>query len=283
MKKRPGSPYYFATFRDAEDRRKELSTGAKSKHAAVDAALLIIKDVFAPPAQRPESVSWEDAIARLKEHAQADNLRPGSIMQYVYAVNALRKVFPEVHGPAEVTPAMAEQFKVKRMAAKKKPRTVAGNIDNLSIVFDLWFRKVLKIIDANPFADVEPPKYDKPRPRVIAADEKKSFFDWLRKQWDWELPILFLETEADIGCRITELASLKTEDLKDGRIRFPADKTKGRKERTCLVSPTLFKQLQVVAGPVYVFEAFCEGLRQAHLKKGNPTTRRSSGTSPHDA
>jgi integrase len=269
LKKRPDSPYYFVCFRDAEGRRRELTTGEKAKHAAGDAALPIIKDAYTDRKTR-EPVSWDDALKRMKEHMEADNLRPGSIQQYELAVAVLRKVYPESDGPADVTPAMAEGFKVKRMAAKLSPRTVEGNIGNLSIVFGHWFRDTLKIIDDDPFASVEPPKYDKARPRLIEAEEEKAFLDWLRAKWDFPVPVLFLKTKAAIGCRIGELARARSEGLKDGRIRFTSETTKGRKERACRLPPALYTELEALAGPEYVFEAFSEGLREIHLKKGDP-------------
>ena len=168
---------------------------------------------------------------------------------------------------------MAQAFVVKRMKTKRgekplSPRTVEGNLGNLSIVFGHWFRDTLKIIKTDPFADVEPPKYDKKPPRIISAEESKAFFDWLKATWDWRLPLLFLEVKAAIGCRIGELAHSVTAGLKDGRIRFVSETTKGRKERACRLPPALFAELQAAAGPTYVFERFAEGLRDVHRRRG---------------
>ena len=40
----------------------------------------------------------------LLEHMTADKLRPGTIQQYELAISTLRKVFPDTHGPADITP-----------------------------------------------------------------------------------------------------------------------------------------------------------------------------------
>ena len=53
------------------------------------------------------------------EHMTAEKLRAGTIQQYELAIGALRKVFPDTHGPADITPAMAERFKVKRSKQKR--------------------------------------------------------------------------------------------------------------------------------------------------------------------
>ena len=272
LKKRPDSPFYFVCFRDAQGRRRELITGERAKHAAEDAAPQFVRDDYAVTCERKP---WDEALKLMRQHMEAKNLRPGSIQQYELVVSVLRKVFPDSQGPVDITPAMAQTFVVKRMEAKPgetklSPRTVEGNIGNLSIVFGHWFRDTLKIVPSDPFADVEPPKNDKKPPRIITAEESKAFFDWLRTKWDWRLPLLFLEVKAAIGCRIGELTSAVTAGLRDGRIRFVSETTKGRKERACRLPAGLFAELESVAGPTYVFERFSEDLRQTHLKKGCP-------------
>ena len=210
-------------------------------------------------------------------HMRAQNLRAGTIQQYQLAVNALRKVFPKIIGPADITPAMAERFKLERMEAKThtaknrrkvKPVTVGGNLNNLSIVYGHWFRDILKIVDGNPFANVQPPKYDKAPPRIVAAEEQQGFFDWLQSRWGWRLPLLFLEVKAAIGCRISELAHATTEGLKDGRITFASETTKGRRQRACRLPASLYAELRKTAGSQYVFERFSEELRAIHRKRG---------------
>ncbi len=254
-------------------RWRELTTGEKAKHAAVDAAKPIVLDAMTP---HGATVVWADAMTLLKEHAQAKNLRPATIQQYELVVNTLKKLFPDTRGPADVTPAIAQTFAVKRMKTKqdekpRSPRTVAGNIDNLSIVFGCWFRDTLKIIKSNPFDSVKPPKVEKKPPRVIAAEEQKALTDWLAARWaDWRLPLLFLEVKAAIGCRIAELASAATAGLKDGRIMFASETTKGRKQRACRLPAALFTELQAMAGPSFVFQRFADELRAIHLRRGRP-------------
>ena len=78
-----------------------MTTSEKAKHAAADAALPIIRDVYTP---RLAGMAWEDALALMKEHMKAKNLRPGSIAQYELAVSVLRKVFPDAPGRLELRP-----------------------------------------------------------------------------------------------------------------------------------------------------------------------------------
>jgi len=268
LKKRPNSPNYFVTFRDLDNCRKELTTAERNKRRAQEVAITIIKAECIRTADN-HHLPWDDAAALMLRHMKAGNLRSGSIQQYDLAVSALRKVFPDSHGPSDITPAMAEQFKVERIEAGLAARTVTGNVKNLSIIYGHWLRDTLRIIDIDPFDDVVPPKEDKQRPRVIEPEEKEDFFGWLETHWGWRLPLLFLEVKAAIGCRIAELASLRTEHLRDGRVRFISETTKGRKERSCLLPPALHDELRAVAGPTYVFERFAEQLRSIHKGRGN--------------
>ena len=272
LNQRDGRPAYFVYFRSPDGRRSEASTKETNRRRAQDAAIAIIRDAYAPPPApppTPDSTEWDDSLKLALRHMRANNLRPTTIQQYELAVKTLRKVVPDSRGPDDITPALAEHFKLVRLEKGKKPRTVENDINNLSIVYGHWFRDTLKIIDSNPFADVEPPRYDKTPPRYIAQDEEQALFKWLTDRWGWRLPVLFLEIKGAIGCRIGELSSAQSMNLREGRLYFPADATKGREERACLLPPALFDELRVSAGPTYVFERFSEELRAVHRRKGN--------------
>jgi integrase len=268
LKKRADSPFYFVCFRDSSNQRRELTTGARAKHKAIELAPGVVRDNFTVEAVK-EALSWDDAVLQMVQHMTAQNLRPATIDQYRYAISNLRKAFPKSAGPADITPAMAERFKLIRMGGGKvTPRTVEGNLGNLAIIYGRWFQGVLRIVEGNPFADVDAPKHDKPAPRLVVPEELAAFVAWLDKRWHWRLPLLFLETKASIGCRISELASATIDGLADGRICFEAQTAKGRKQRTCLLPPLLFDELKAGAGPRYVFERFAEELRAIHRGRG---------------
>lgn len=272
LNKRDDRPAYFVYFRLPDGRRAETSTKETGRRKAQDAAIAIIRDAYAPtpaPQPEPDSTEWDDALKLALRHMRANNLRTTTIQQYELAIKTLRKVIPDSKGPDDITPALAEHFKLVRLEKGRKPRTVENDINNLSIVYGHWFRDTLKIIDSNPFADVESPRYDKAPARYIAEDEEQALFKWLTERWQWRLPLLFLEIKAAIGCRIGELSSALSLNLREGRLYFPADATKGREERACLLPPALFDELRAIAGPTYVFERFSEELREVHRRKGN--------------
>lgn len=267
LQRRERDPFYLVCFRGPDRKRKELSTKAANlKRAKIVAAAKICRAYGA--SDRP-FVKWDEAIEKLKAATAAKNIRPSTVEQYEVAIRNLKKVFPDSEGPADITPANAQHFLEARQAAGKSPRTLAGNITNLSIVFGRWFRDTCKIVDVDPFAKIDRTKQDKPKPRIISDDERQAFVAWLLKRWDnWRLPLLFLEIKAAIGCRIGELASLKTENIKDGRLVFVAETTKGRKERAPKLPAALFTELKAQAGPTYAFERFADELRAIHDGRG---------------
>lgn len=264
LQRRERDPYYLVCFRGPDRKRKEQTTKAANLKRAQLAAVAKIRLAYGA-SERP-FVEWDGtdgAIEKLNNACKEANLRPGTVDQYRIAIRNLRKVFPESKGPADVTAEHAAAFVATRTKAGKSPRTIAGNVTNLSIVFGRWFRDTCKIIDADPFAEIEPPKLDKPAVRIIATDEDKAFREWLAKRWPgWRLPLLFLDVKAAIGCRIGELAGLPTAGLQDGRLVFQAADTKGRKLRAPMLSPKLFAELKAQAGPTYAFERFADELKE---------------------
>ena len=274
LKMRGRDPYYLASFRGPDGQRKERSTREANKKRAIDAAVVLVKEAYSPQVEAPANPSWDEAIGAMARQMGADNLRPKTIEQYVIVLRTLRRCFPEAHGPGEITAAMATRFKAMRLKEGRwgRPvsiRTLRGNLDNLNIVYNKWLIGECRLLAENPFAEVGVPKADRPSPRLLLPQEVQDFFDWMSGRWDgWRLPILFLETKRLVGCRITELASAATADLREGRLVLPADVTKGRKERGMRLPGPLFEELRSAAGPRFVWEAFPEQLRRAYLDRG---------------
>ncbi|WP_435017984.1 site-specific integrase [Tundrisphaera sp. TA3] len=267
LKQRERDPCYLVTFRGPDGKPKERSTQERNKKRAAESAIAVIRSAYEPKAT-PSDISWEEAIARMVEHMQGHNLRPQTIKSYRASIKILRDVYPNLHGPAGMTPTMAERFKVTRLKSRR-PNTVKGDLNELSIVYGRWWVEICKILASNPFADVEPPKVDKPEPIVLTIDEQREFLSWLSDRWGgWRLPSLFLEVKVAVGCRIYELASLPRSALQDGRLVFEALTAKGRKTRRSKPPKILFDELSAVAGPTFVFESFSERLRSIHRGRG---------------
>jgi integrase len=165
---------------------------------------------------------------------------------------------------------MAEEYKVKRLNAGLSVYTVKENLNTLNVFYNRWFIKTCKILRKNSFDGVEPSKVDNRPPRLVFPGEQEAFLKWLFERWDkWRLPILFLEVKALVGCRISELAAAKTNGLKDCRIRFESETTKGRKERSVKLPNETFTELCRIAGQKYVFEKFSADRHRIHKKRGH--------------
>ena len=246
LKKRDNSDCYFVCFRDVNNRRRELTTGERAKHKAIESALLVIRDNYTVISSR---INWDDSIKLMLRTSASGEITFGHNTTIRISFSALRKTFPKTFGPADITPAMAERFKVKR--SHLAPKTVEGNIKNCLIAYN-WFVKRCKILKGNPFEDVTPPKYDKTPPRIVKNDEIKKLKDWLNKKWG-RLPVLFLEVMATIGCRIGELSQATTNSLHDGRLYFLSETTKGRRQRVCKLPEAMYQEVRGIAGPVYIF------------------------------
>jgi site-specific recombinase XerD len=267
VKKRDRDPFYLVAFRGSQGRRLERSTKEENQRRAIDAASVIIKDEYSPRRLNTK-ISWEDALKLLEQHMRAGNLRQASIDHYKVNVGNLMRAFPKAKGPGEITADMAEQFKGLRLKTNAVD-TVRGNMVSMKVIYRKWWIKTCKVLDVNPFAEVEKPKTDRRPPRIVASDERHVLLEWLSSNWSgWRLPILFLEVKWLVGCRITELASAPTEGLQGGRIRFVAETTKGRRQRTAKLPQAIFEELKRVAGKTYVFERYSEQLRAVHIKRG---------------
>jgi hypothetical protein len=262
LKKRGRDPNYLVCFRGPDRKRKERSTKEPNMRRAEISAQAIIRRVYSQPSDT--APSWDDAKKILREHFRAANLRDGSIAAYLSALNLLREVYPETYGPADITPIMAEGFKVARSRVVS-PRTLRSNLQHLSVVFGHWLKR---IIASDPFASVDVPREDEKDPVLVEREKFDAFIRWLIARWEWRLPILFLEVQRAIGCRISELASATPAQLRDGRIYFTSETTKGRRDRACKISPIMFKELLSICGENYVFERFADELRAIHVECG---------------
>ncbi len=200
---------------------------------------------------------------------RAHNLRPRTIDEYVRAITTLRRLFPDLEGPSAVTADTAKEFKIKRMGEGLAPRTVQGNLDNLSIVWSRWFIAECSLVSSNPWGGVERPRADRPDPRYLRPDEEEAFLKWLESRWpSWKLPVLFFRVKGLLGCRITELCALPTANLKDdNRLLFEAPSTKGRRTRWAVLPAEVHQELRDYAGPVFVWERYSADLRAIHRAK----------------
>jgi integrase len=268
LKRRDRDPYWLVRFRGPGRKALERSTKEQNKNRAADAACVIIREVYEPAPEDTPSVTWQQAKDALRRHLEASGLRAATVKRYLSNLNVLAEMFPETRGPSDIRRGHGADFKLRR-SAQVDPETLHSNINQLRFTWRKWLGKECKLVTANPWAEVELPKLDKKKPRVVTDAQKRAFVGWLQDNFPgWRLPCLFIETKAYLGCRISELAALVPAQLQAGRVCFVSDVSKGRKSRECKVPPELFEELRAGAGPQYVFERFSEELRALYHARG---------------
>jgi integrase len=268
---------YCVFFRTPDGRRVRRDTNQTRVAAAVEAARSIIEEEYTPRAAKSEDVTWDDAIERLKARLATSGNRASTLGYYLKLIRSLRAKYGKLDGPGEVTAGLAAEWRDKIMSTpgkrKKLPSAhyVAGMVNGLSALWQKWFVDDLKIVEANPWQEVEAPKADK-LPVKFATDEMiEHFYGWVGERFgDWEFPRLFLSTKAYAGCRLMDLCSLKAGQVRNWRLVFPADVTKGRKERAVPLPAELFKALEAFKGETWLWENYLPGLREAIKAKGWP-------------
>ncbi len=287
LKRRKGENTYFAYFRDTHGRRLERDTNETGLIRAREAARAMINEAYAPETVT-EVVDWDEAVKRLKEKAAADGIRAATITYYEKLVRLIRNNGTATTGPADVTPKIAEAWKKKfsttdtRRKKLPSPHTVVSLVCGFKSLWQSWFIDELGICAENPWSDVTPPKTDKPEVRVIDDETLTDFLRWIDTRYSaWELPRLFLETKAVTGCRLMDLCCVESSQLRDGRLQFRADHTKGRKERLVPLPAQLFARLEAIKGPIYLWESYAAGLVDAVKRMGCPTHRIKRDFRPH--
>jgi len=217
-----------------------------------------------PKPAEPVKATWDECKEALKRAMEADNLRPSYIHDSVWMVDVLRRMFPEVKTPADVTPAIANEYKRRRAEAKVSPWSIKGDLATLKAVFGKWLGRECGLLTSNPFANVKPPKCDDPDVRIVTAEESASLFKWFGERWNnWRLPLVYLEVAALLGWRATETASLREDDLlADGFVRVAPERCKTRRYKYGWLPAYLYADLKACAAGGWAFGRFSDELRR---------------------
>lgn len=271
-------PTYAAYFRTPDGRAVRRDTNQTRMAQALDAARIIIEKEYAPAPERPDRVSWDDAIERLKARLATSGNRASTAEYYLKLLRAVRRVHSGTQSPLDISPGLAAAWRDKMMRTKGRRKKlpsahyIAGMIAGLSALWEKWLIDDLKICQGNPWQDVEPPKADKIAVKYATDEMMAAFYEWIAARFgEWPFPKLFLSTKAYTGCRLMDLCSLKSEQLKGGDLVFPADLTKGRKERAVPLPADLFASLDAFKGETWLWENYVPGLKAAIKAKGWPT------------
>jgi integrase len=277
---KPDSPIYFVRFKGKDGRYARLSTGQGKKPGAIDEAHRLMLEHYDQIPPVSATVTWAVAKEKLKEALAADNKRPKTVRGYLEGLNRLIEMFPLAKGPADITDRMAEDFKAKyakgtftRKPAKKgetvpvysrTTKSLDSRLRTLKAIFG-WF-KYLRLIEANPFANVAQPEMDRHEVKYVRQEDLSEFLAWLEGRYSgWRMPHLFFTVKALTGCRLEDVCGLRSDQLQEGRLVLEADQTKNRSERYAILPPDIFAELVAYSGPTYLWERYPSELRQ-HVK-----------------
>jgi integrase len=276
---------YVACFCGPDGRRIQRATNMNRLAQAIEAARALIESEYAPPVV-PMRVSWDHAVGRLAARLRTSGNRESTLGYYLKLIRLVRAGIKS-DGPGDVTPALAAAWRDKVMSnpgrRKKLPSAhyVAGLIGGLSALWQKWLIDDLKLAAENPWKDVEPPKADKLPVRHATDEMVGHFYGWLAGRFgEWHFPKLFLSVKAYTGCRLMDLCSLRSAQLAFGRLVFPADTAKGRKERRVPLPDDLFASLDGFTGGTWLWENYLPGLRAALRARGWPTHQLAAEFSP---
>jgi integrase len=153
----------------------------------------------------------------------------------------------------------------------KSANTVRNALRHLSSLWRKHFR-ALKLVTANPWADVPPPPVVRNTPRAPTDETIDEFFAYLEQRYPgWDLIKHFVRAKAFIGCRTADLCGVLSDQLRDGRLHFDADQTKTHTARSVPLPPDLYAALDRLKGPTYLWEAYAAGAT-TYRRNQNKTT-----------
>jgi integrase len=168
------------------------------------------------------------------------------------------------------------KYSLGKSAAGKKheAKSVDSRLRSLKAIFGEWFKKKLHLIEKNPFAEVERPALDRHEVKYVSPADLEHFCDWLGQRYPgWPMPQLFFQVKAMTGCRLADLCSISSADLRDGRIIFSARVTKNRSERVALLPEDIYAALEKYKGKAFLWEPYPLELRAQVARQGAPTHR----------
>src|SRR5262249_9470890 len=91
---------------------------------------------------------------------------------------------------------------------------------------------------------------------------------------------LFFTVKAVTGCRLDDLCRLRSAQLRDGRLVFPADVTKNRSERYAPLPRDVYAALDAYKGRTYLWERYPPELVAVNRAKGYPVPRQKLEFAP---
>lgn len=179
-------------------------------------------------------------LEAFRSYVRSRDLSPKTIQTYDEALRRFQGWLVGTHGEeADITARCIREFAAHRLAEGKRPLTVRAELTALRAFFS--FLIFDEAINENPMRLVVDPKG--PLPEIVPLSHEQihrlldSFDREVSVEWrNYVICLLILDT----GLRVSEIARLRLDDLKDSRIKIQG---KGRKSRTVFMGRKMGKVL----------------------------------------
>lgn len=286
-RKRPDRKKWVVCFRDREGKTVRVLTIHEAPDKVkspppefFDDAKDIIRKVWCPPSLFPALVgkTWSD---HLKEVEAKPGIRPETLRSFKEGTRAVGEILPEVEGPHDVTAEVVQRFCSRFLVTPDKRNKIRTRV-TLSYYVRALSAFTNHIIDggyvsSNPWRGVrteQAGKKKRKKKRAPTEDQFNHFIGWVVGRFpDWTSLRALIELKSVSACRTADLCQLKTAQLRNGRITFTADIVKTDGERSLPLEADLYKMLQTVAGPVWLWEKmFAELPKYRKQSNGLPTS-----------
>jgi hypothetical protein len=130
-----------------------------------------------------------------------------------------------------------------------------------------WFKQ-LRLVDANPFANVSQPEMDRREVKNVRQEDETEFLGWLEGRYPGRrTPHLFFAVKALTGCRLEDICGHSVASIyyvRGGRCPWPTRRKK-RSERYAILPEDFCKELLAYRGEDYLWERDPSELR-VHVK-----------------
>jgi len=246
-----------------------------------ETAKLILKHYTPTLASDLKKAPWNSALAELEK---TPGIRPATLADYKSVVSVLRETIPDTRGPGEITAEVAKRFKrvysstpfTRGKGAQAKAYTRSNNTVRavLRKLSSLWSKHLAELgyVSSNPWESVTPPPQTKKAPAVPTDDLVEEFLGYLARRYPrWKSLRLWVELKALTASRTADLCQLRAGQLRDGRIFFAAHQTKGRADRSIPLPADLYRELEAIKGPTWLWEQYVADVAEFRpAKSGNP-------------
>lgn len=264
--------FYMVRFIDRKNRYVRKTTGMTERNEArIEAGRLILRAYRPEQFEKLAPLTWDELLQKLETAMTVNGNRPRSYDAYACALHAIRDALPETTGPHDIGPDEAQRFKEQFLSTgfKKSKAKDAVIHERSKVSFNCYLRharsiwskwfKELKMAGPNPWKSVAFAKVDKKTPEAPDEDVLVEFFQFVRNRYPgWDMPILFLQTKCLVGCRLMDLCSLRSDQLRHGALIFGSENLKTRDFRRVPLPPNLYRALDDLKGETFLWERYPE-------------------------